>query len=254
MGIANYAFDLGGPVLLPLAVLGGHRLWRRDGHGAHDSLDRDHRAAAAANIRPITGRQTLGVLVMPAVLVLVASAIRQYPFTGSRLTLFLTPGVFLLAGFGVAALVEWSHRRRASRRWLAVAAPGYLLAVAAWHAAVYLVRPPVYGDMPAAVRYVAANDAPDDVFYANKISEFRCYWPDVPRARLRDAKELDQGVPDGRFWLVLSYRKKEKADERRVTHAGREAQQLDEFRTPGGEALLFDGIDGPATQRAATAE
>jgi hypothetical protein len=224
MGIANYALDLGGPVLLPLAAVGGYALWT-------------HRR-----------RQVLGVLVMPAVLVLVASAIRQYPFNGSRLTLFLTPSVFLLVGFGIIALFEWA-RGHARRKWLAVAVPGYLLAIAAWHAVVYLVRPPIYGNMPAAVRYVAAHDAPQDVFYANKISEFRCYWPDVPPGQLHDAKELDTHVPDGRFWLVLSYRK-ERAVEDFVHDAIREAEQLDAFKVTGGAAMLFDGIDGPSTRPA----
>jgi hypothetical protein len=228
MGIANYAFDLGGPVLLPLACLGGYVLWAQRRR-----------------------RQVLGALVMPVVLVLVASAIRQYPFNGSRLTLFLTPSVFLLGGVGVVALIEWA-RGHANRKWLTVAVPGYLLAVAAWHAVVYLVRPPVYGNMPAAVRYVAAHDAPQDVIYANKISEFRCYWPDVPRELLHDAKELDTHVPDGRFWLVLSYRK-EKAVEEFVHDAAREAEQLDAFKVNGGAAMLFDGIDGPSTRPSAFA-
>jgi hypothetical protein len=188
----------------------------------------------------------LGVLVMPAVLVLVASAIRQYPFNGSRLTLFLTPSLFLLAGFGMIALIEWA-RADAIRKWLARGVAGYLLAVAAWHAGVYLVRPPTYGDMPAAVRYVAAHDAPQDVFYANKISEFRCYWPDVRKDQLRDAKELDTHVPDGRFWLVLSYRK-ETTVEDLVDDAKRDAEQLDAFKVNGGAAMLFDGIDGPSTR------
>jgi len=227
MGIANYALDLGGPVLLPLAALGAYVLWV---HGR---------------------RQVLGVLVMPAVLVLVASAIRQYPFNGSRLTLFLTPNVFLLAGVGVVALIEWTGGHP-KWKWLAVAVPGYLLAVAAWWAIVYLVRPPIYGNMPAAVRYVAAHDAPQDVIYANKISEFRCYWPDAQQHQLRDAKELDTHVPDGRFWLVLSYRK-EKAIEEFVDDASRQAQQLDAFKVTGGAAMLFDGTNGPSSRPSAFA-
>ena len=229
MGIANYALDLGGPVLLPLACVGGYVLWA---HGR---------------------RQVLGILVMPAVLVLVASAIRQYPFNGSRLTLFLTPGLFLLAGVGVVALIAWARGHR-ERKWLAVAVPGYLLAVAAWHAVVYLVRPPVYGNMPAAARYVAAHDAPGDVIYANKISEFRCYRPDVPKELVHDARELDTHVPDGRFWLVLSYKKEDAAVKHFVYDATREAQPLDTFKVTGGAAMLFDGIDGPATRHAARAE
>ena len=226
--MANYALDLGGPVLLPLAVVGGRALWTH------------HR------------RQMLGVLVMPAALVLVAAAIRQYPFNGSRLTLFLTPSLFLLAGFGMIALLEWA-RGHAMRTWLTVGIAGYLLAIAAWHAAIYLIRPPSYGNMPAAVRYVAAHDAPGDVFYANKISEFRCYWPDVPKENVHDARELASGhVPDGRFWVVLSYRKDNTLDAM-MAEVKPEAQQLDAFAVPGGVAILFDGIDGPSTRPTAAA-
>ena len=223
-GIANYAFDLGGPVLLPLGVVGGYAMWRTSPRQ----------------------RQMLAILLTPFGLVLVASAIRQYPFSGSRLTLFLTPNVFLLTGFGLAAMLDWA-RGRAERRWLTVAVPAYLLGVAAWHAVVYLVRPPVYGNMPAAVRYVAQHDAPGDVVYANKISEFKCYWPG---ARVRDAAELASHVPDGRFWLVLSYRagKSDGVVRPLLAEVKPEATQLDAFSVPGGSAMLFDGIDGPATR------
>jgi hypothetical protein len=247
--LCNYPFDLGGPVLMPLAIVGGISLWRHGRRGGHDGADGDDGERRR-------GREVVRVLLMPAALVLVAAALKQYPFTGTRLTLFLAPNVFLLAGFGVVALLDWAARRKhGARHWrrLAIAVPAYLLAVAAWWAAVYIVRPPVYGNMPAVVRYVAAHDAPQDVFFVNKISEFRCYWPDVPQQQLRDAKELDAHVPDGRFWLVLSYRK-EKAVEGFVHDASREAARLDTFKVTGGAALLFDGIDGPSTRSTARTE
>ena len=102
------------------------------------------------------------------------------------------------------------------------------------------------------MRLVYSVRTPQDVFYANKISEFRCYWPDVRKDQLRDASELDTHVPDGRFWLVLSYRK-ETTVEDLVDDAKRDAEQLDAFKVTGGAAMLFDGIDGPSTRPSAAA-
>ena len=68
-----------------------------------------------------------------------------------------------------------------------------------------------------------------------------------------DPARPHQHVPDGRFWLVLSYRKENTVDEL-VHDAARDAEQLDAFKVTGGAAMLFDGIDGPSTRPSASAD
>jgi hypothetical protein len=215
--IANYPFDLGGPVLFPLCVLGVVSLWmQRRG-------------------------QMLAMLTAPIGLVLVASALHQYPFTGTRLTLFLAPSVFILAGFGLATLVDLIRRNR-RWKWLAAPVAAYLIGVAIWHACVIAICPPVYGDMPAAVRYVAAHHADGDTIYANKISEFKVYWPDM---EVRDIAELSQSKPAGRFWVVLSYRPSNtnRVVKPLIAPVEPRANQLDTFSVPGACAVLFEDRD-----------
>ncbi|UOQ70658.1 hypothetical protein [Hymenobacter cellulosilyticus] len=55
-------------------------------------------------------RLLLGILVLPVVLVLAASALRVYPFH-ERFLLFLAPLLMLLAGFGIETLArQWARR------------------------------------------------------------------------------------------------------------------------------------------------
>ena len=250
--------DFSRPWMLPI--------WFVRAVAEHLQLPARHRRAGAAaadgrrRIRPLAarpgdphGREVLAMLIMPAALVLVASAIRQYPFTGSRLTLFLAPNVFLLAGFGVAALIEWARRAPTMRAWLAVAVPAYLLAVAAWHAVVYLVRPPQYGNMPAAVRYVAAHDCA-----GRRLLREQDLRVPLLLAR-RDASAMRKSSPaksrtDGSGSCCRTCRAGAIAwSKPLLAEVNPEAQQLDAFSVPGGAAMLFDGIDGPTTRPAAAA-
>lgn len=222
LDIVNYGLDLGGPVLLPLALIGGYVLY-------------------------VTARrQALSILLFPVGLVLIAAALRQYPFGGSRLTLFLTPAAFLLAGVGAEAVAHWA-RNRAAWGWLPVGLTAYLVGVAAFHGGTYLFRPPKRGNMAPAAHYIAAHDQPGDRIYANKVSEFRCYWPE---AEVRDAEELNDSIPTGRFWLAVSAipGKKDRRTEDLLRNVQAEAHELAAFTIPGSAALLFENNSSDAAR------
>jgi hypothetical protein len=186
------------------------------------------------------------MLTLPAALVLLAAALKQYPFVGARLTLFLTPAAFLLAGVGIAALIDWAGER-GDRAWLPVAVAAYLVAVAVWADGTYLIRPHVRGNMAGPVRYIAEHALPGDIVYTNKVSEYRCYAP--PGAVVRDAQELvDRAPPPGRFWLAITSipTKRDKRSEGLVALAQMRAHELDAFVSPGASARLFEsgaGVD-----------
>jgi hypothetical protein len=220
MGLCNYPFELGGPVLLPLTILGGVELWR-------------------------SGRRALlAALTIPVLLLLLASAMHQYPFGGSRLGLFLAPAVFVLGAFGADEVRHLLHGR--GQRWW-VLVPGYLVGLAVATSIIYFTSDPARGNIKPLTNYVRSHVRPGDAIYTNKPSEFRCYWPD---ARVRNAAALEADVPSGRVWLVLSYTpgRKDKSFDPLADDLTEEAVQLDEFDVPGGSAMLFKGLPEPATR------
>lgn len=209
VSLFNYPFELGGPVLLPLSILGGIALWRAG------------------------RRELLIALTAPAVLVLLAACVRQYPFGGSRLTLFLAPSIFLLSVFGI---VELRALLRDHVAWLAP--PVYLAVIGVITAGVYLFHPPARGNIAPVARYVQSHRQPGDLVYSNKTSELRCYWPDAP---VRFAQHLTADKPTGRFWLVLSYTPTHGDDslDPYKPYIDANAVRLDQMQVPGGSATLF---------------
>lgn len=160
-------------------------------------------------------RRRFGLLilgVMPVALVVIAALMRQYPFVGARLTLFLFPGAFLLTGEALCFLQE--TRWPAAKLWWVAAAPIVLMGVA--EAAYHIESPRYHSHIRPVVEYVRAHRKPDEAIYflgdadtpaeglaaAGRHLEYLCYWPDPP-APIYTALPDESQIHERRFWIVL---------------------------------------------------
>jgi len=123
-------------------------------------------------------RGKLLLLLAPLPIVLLASAIKQYPF-GDRLALFFVPQYLLLIAAGVELL--WTNL---AGKAAAVAIAGCIIIPSADRAMGYLMHSPGREESLAAYRWVAGNYQPDDVIYLTQFAEpsFKFYrsqsnWP-----------------------------------------------------------------------------
>ncbi len=124
-------------------------------------------------------RGKLLLLLAPLPLVLLASAVKQYPF-GDRLALFFVPQYLLLIAAGLESL--WTNL---AAKAAAVAVAGCILLPSAERAIGYLQYPPGREESLAAYRWIAGHYRPGDVVYLSHFAElsFRYYesqsgWPD----------------------------------------------------------------------------
>jgi len=118
------------------------------------------------------GRRFLAMLLTPLLAVLVASALRQYPFEW-RLLLFAAPAITLVVAAGLD--FPW----RGELRIVGLAALALLLISPINKAINTLRNPPSDSDMRPAVEFVAAHYQPGDVFYLNDSAtcDFAYYQP-----------------------------------------------------------------------------
>ena len=176
----------------------------------------------------------LALLVNPIGINLLAAAAQRYPFDGARVTVYLTPALFLLGCIGIEGLYFWT--RRGARHWALV--PGAaLLAVVVGGAAFHLVIPRYRGHVRPAVQYLSRHLEPGDGIYALHEREFVCYWSaDDPRVRTELTSPRQ--IPFQRFWIVWSY------PNSRVRH--RLDGTLRWARTFAAERLSFVGRGGCA--------
>ena len=215
----NYPIAPAGAVLLPLSILG--IVW-------------------LIHTRRL---QTLAMLVNPFALNIIAAAAHRYPFDGERLTVYLAPALFLLAGFGTKALYAWAGSPM--KRWAPLPAAAVCLiaaGLAAWH----LVVPRYRGHVRPAVQFVRSHLEAGDGIYSLQYREFQCYWPpDDPRVRTI-VDPADQ-VPFRRFWIVSSYPNDpaRRRYERTMTWARTFADLKLSFSRPGGSAYLFEMRNTP---------
>lgn len=160
-------------------------------------------------------RRRYGVVILgllPLLLVLMASLLGQYPFVGSRLTLFLFPGAFLLSGEALRSLQE--TRWPAAKLWWVAAAPA--LAIGIVEASYHVYSPRYHSHIRPVVEYVRAHRKADEAIYflgdadtpaeglasAGHHLEYLCYWPDPP-APIYTALPDESGIHQRRFWIVL---------------------------------------------------
>lgn len=219
---------------LVLFALGAARLaWRRDG--------------------------SLTLVLGPALLALIASALHLYPLF-ARLTLFVVPAIVLVAGAGAELLLALAGERRVLRA--SVLAPLGVLALLALAAARYL--PTTREELRPVARYVARHRRAGDVIYVyyGAAPAFRYYAPRVgiPRADYvvgacarsdwrRYTAELDSLRGRPRVWLVLSHafvRGGIREDSLFTRYLARIGRRVEGVETVGALGALYDLSVRPA--------
>jgi hypothetical protein len=200
-------------VVLPLAVVG------------FISLRRQGKSLAAA------------ALLAPVLMTVAAALLHQYPWTGRRVTMFLVPGIVVLAGAGVAGLMAMPQRGAR-----ALAALGLVPVLAPLAVALpALITPRTRTHLRPVIEYVRAKRAPGEPLFVNAPRlEFEWYWPDAPPPV---SFEPPSGSASGtRIWYVVvptnldppRYKQPSPDDVRRA------AREIDRFVVRGGEAYRFE--------------
>ena len=196
--------------------------------------------------------EVAGFCLAPIALTALAAVLQQYPFNGSRLTLFLIPCILLLAGAGGAlaldilpATVKWA--------WPAAVAP--LLIMGIGEQGYRIFNPRYRSHIRPAVQYVQKHREPGDAVYMAGTGELParlgeharhlellCYWPDPPPPFSMEWAPAAT-TPYRRFWLVFPFKP---GQGKRLTNAllhdaEASADLRDHFVTPhGGAAYLFE--------------
>ncbi|HXE53355.1 MAG TPA: glycosyltransferase family 39 protein [Tepidisphaeraceae bacterium] len=152
----------------------------------------------------------------PLALTAIAACAHQYPYNGSRLTLFLFPGLFLMVASGAAALRNGLPRPWCRFWWVAtLPVLGMGLAQGGYHA----IHPHYLSHIRPVVQYVRERLQPGEAIYLlgepgpprgpllapGFHNEFLAYWPDPP-AVVHTHLESVQDIHERRFWIVLAYR------------------------------------------------
>jgi hypothetical protein len=151
-------------------------------------------------------RRDLVLLFSPILLVLGAAMAHAYPFGGHRLTVFLAPALFLGAGWGVEALMQWRpiHRKPAAGALiLAGAAIAFGLGMAVYH----LARPRTRDHLRPAIAFVREHYQSGDGLVVLNRAEFLCYWRPMPTPCVvvpQDAPIDPEAIPTSwkRFWVI----------------------------------------------------
>jgi hypothetical protein len=120
----------------------------------------------------------LAMLVVPFVLLFVASAAHAYPIL-ERTELFLIPAVVLLIAEGIAQLVRWAPRRGkiVTAILLAVAVGGGPV----WLAGKGLVRPRTHEEMRPVLEFVRDHWQPGDTLYVHYGAQYALLYYDECR-------------------------------------------------------------------------
>ncbi|MDB5292236.1 MAG: hypothetical protein JWL69_3477 [Phycisphaerales bacterium] len=197
-------------------------------------------------------KERLTWFLAPIGLTLLASCLKQYPFNGSRLTLFLLPGLLLLVAFGAEGL--YCGLIPQLRRWWWMA-PLPLAAVAAVTAGWRVFVPQYRSHIRPVVAYVREHRQPGEAIYLvgeepalarqpdpgvfeGRHLEFLCYWRHPP-APVYDLWPGAAAVPEQRFWLAMPI-------DRSGNDAKSIAKMLADARTIADEVDHFDVKQGAA--------
>lgn len=216
----DYPYAPLGGLLLCLAVIGGYYLHAGKNH------------------------EYLWLCAAPILVALAASLGQRYPFGGSRVTLFLAPFLFLLAGFGAERLLI--ARLARLRRGVIVV----MILSLAWGVAqtgYHLIVPRSRSHIRPAVEYLRAHRRSGEPIYALTPAEFFCYWRGADdRSAVRPGAL--EPAPD-RFWAVFAFSERRGMGQHRdwLTKARSVAVERGGFIGSGGAALLFERRPQPAT-------
>jgi hypothetical protein len=141
----------------------------------------------------------------PFLLVVVAALLHQYPLAAQRITMFLIPAEYLLAGYGLLAM-----RRLLPRLWnlLWWALPACILTALLVRCAYELMIVQPGTQLRPAIEHLRARRQPGEPVYIigeSFSATFLCYWPDPdPLIKLAaDPRLAAAPIPDEHFWLLL---------------------------------------------------
>jgi hypothetical protein len=210
------------------------------------------------------GRQNFMLTALATLIIaLVASALRIYPFGGSRVTLYLFPPLFLLVGAGAFPFTTLPLDHWLRRAWWVLPAPLLILAVAQCSA--HSVRPVARSNIRPVVHYVHDHRNPDETIYLagggvlpqSRVSgrnvEFLCYWPDSETNIVRQMIPPEE-ITAKRFWVVYSLISSEKLS--RLDPLLQRLAAIAEVKSrhqagPAG-AILYELRDAASTTRPTT--
>lgn len=169
---------------------------------------------------------------------LIAACVSQYPYGGTRLTLFLLPFLALLAGEGAAAVPAlWPKQKRWAQAALAIV-PLAMAGLAAYQ----LLVPRSKGDLRDAVRFLNSHRKPDEeVYLVGQQTLGAASWY-LPNRDPLIHEHLAQSAPihDQRYWVVLSYEpRKYKENKPAMTQPGCKVDESRSFHTAGADVLWF---------------
>ncbi|MFI5378405.1 MAG: hypothetical protein ACHRHE_03790 [Tepidisphaerales bacterium] len=221
-----------GPITMLLVLAGGWFLWKSG------------------------RRQTLGILVGPVVMTIVAACLRQYPYHGGRVTVFLLPGVLLMAGFGLEAIRQHAPMPWRQGWWL----PGLLMLLLGAGEASYRVFVPMgRSQIRPVVQYVREHRRAGEAIYLvgegsspgrpltdGESVEFFCYWRH-PEPPVHVTMHAPGKIPERRFWVAFCFLPKHKGTRFLDPLLERIRQTADEkdriVVKEGGAAFLFEKRD-----------
>ena len=185
--------------------------------------------------------ELLAMCLGPIAATLIAAAVHKYPFSGSRVNLFLVPGLLLLAGAGVQFALQllrvWGASQPASILFAAV----LVLPLLAGDIRCLFV-PRNKGAMREVVRYLKTNrGSGEPIYVARNGIEFAWYWSDAPTpVYLNQSAPAD---PSSEFWVAFSFNADPHPDRQLrdalapARNVGRETGRF--FQTRGGAAYEF---------------
>lgn len=205
-----------GIALIPLMIWGGIALYRRR-----------HWIALAVILLPLAA--TIG-----------AACVHAYPLSGSRIGMFLMPGLLLLCGAGVEELL---NRPQVRPSWLALAAMACVLALPTALALHRAFVPRNKSHMRPVVQYLQSHRQPGQAIYIAKgVSEFRWYWPDAPEPLFWTPPQ--GAIPSQRFWCIFASKPNGRRSEQQdlLNTLRLKARQTDHFQVAGGAVYGFEQL------------
>ena len=215
-------YPLGG-LLLFAAILGIWILWKKPAHSL------------------------LILLAAPMALTFFAGCLGQYPWGGTRLTMFLIPFQCLLAGIGIAALRDLLPGPWRLIQLIPAAVPATMIVLAVYHLAI----PRSHGDMRQAAKYLADHRAAGEAVYVmgpQSVEEARWFLPQADSGIL-SMENPSAPISVHQFWMVFSFEPRRFDDVKpALARPGYTIDAKRSLRAPGVNVLWFVADAAPAAE------